>query len=1155
MSGLESLVISSLDIPDAPAKAVIAKNNNARALRLAEETRQELTEISDRVELTLHNYEFEHETCNDRLGSASFSNLKTPTKSSPDATMEFVDDLSQLISIISDPLAKRKYQQFVSIFVVGYENTCCSRLELLKQINEFFHYYGKEKPPEIEFPDFNIDQVGVSVRASLKEAEETQKKLKEVSKEVAAVLHKLTHDKNKSSKRKLEKELLASREQILSVTDKLMAAQQDLTRSDERISTAFHHLEVKQVEIERLKSQVEASKRKHRDTESLQKEVEERAALLQNAREEISKLMLDISQLEAKLVKQEEHQRSEKQKQENTKLEHEAKVKSLEEKIVLAKRDVQNLYEKQISDLRYQNRTEMDSEKTKHRKIAFDLEETILKLKRDLEEAKKEQENTVNKFLTEQAHREIDEKEKTFKDSVARVVNHEKQLKSIQDVNRLLTEKMKAEENEKKELLKEKQKGRRPTGNIKTADVSIQTDLIAQSDTPRTVEEINFSMVATEPIKDEDAAKKPIEDLTAYLVELRSKYNQNVMLVSKLLKDKQKFTEDKEEFLKQIKEANKLKEEAETELLESLLVLEQLKMNCIENLDENENITGLADLGTMTSPMLDQQKSAVSILFPNGTPSSQQGMRLASARSTLSVSARARSRLIKNMLESHPIVTSIEDTYNKMLKLKENLLDWMKEDSMWVEEKQLLENLKLEEIVKDIDGKGFESNIEKMVFNSSWIMEGFQSIIPKLLKNSGSSKHMHDFLTFNNDYNFPADMIKQFDSPIQELSPENDKSREDSNFIGLVGYETSLTKEILDGKDGPLANDYKVLIYKHGKLEQEYKRLVGKLESMTQMHEYTMQQSTQKTREMQVTIEQLELQLSRLNPEIRLKEEEFIFTRLDVEYNQQMLRRGLYQRRLDQQLVRDIDETMEEYVCIPLTRLIRLVRRYVHHTKMKNIEKAVESLGLPAHDVKVAMQQMECLQNVRISRWDLSSAELASKRIRLAKVLLERLRDLEKQSGIFLIKPYKTWQSNSTNGTNEKACKENKPVKMCSSHSKSGNIDQFGIQSKRLLLNNNPTFIWKPDVSTTADTPSQMSRIPKILELEVNRAMYSENQISFPLHPAKFRTQKDNQLNLISYMTVDRPIGITDTKVENGILKRPRALPALKQRVSLLTEE
>lgn len=55
MTGLESLVISSLDIPDAPAKAVIAKNNNARALRLAEETRQELTEISDRVELVNKN--------------------------------------------------------------------------------------------------------------------------------------------------------------------------------------------------------------------------------------------------------------------------------------------------------------------------------------------------------------------------------------------------------------------------------------------------------------------------------------------------------------------------------------------------------------------------------------------------------------------------------------------------------------------------------------------------------------------------------------------------------------------------------------------------------------------------------------------------------------------------------------------------------------------------------------------------------------------------------------------------------------------------------------------------------------------------------------------------------------------------------------------
>ena len=56
-----------------------------------------------------------------------------------------------------------------------------------------------------------------------------------------------------------------------------------------------------------------------------------------------------------------------------------------------------------------------------------------------------------------------------------------------------------------------------------------------------------------------------------------------------------------------------------------------------------------------------------------------------------------------------------------------------------------------------------------------------------------------------------------------------------------------------------------------------------------------------------------------------------------MEFNQQALQRGLQEDRLNQERLVEVDNTMKKYTSIPIKRLRRLVQRYFHHVRMKEI--------------------------------------------------------------------------------------------------------------------------------------------------------------------------------------------------------------------------
>uniref|UniRef100_A0A8W8P1B1 Transcriptional coactivator p15 (PC4) C-terminal domain-containing protein n=1 Tax=Magallana gigas TaxID=29159 RepID=A0A8W8P1B1_MAGGI len=127
-----------------------------------------------------------------------------------------------------------------------------------------------------------------------------------------------------------------------------------------------------------------------------------------------------------------------------------------------------------------------------------------------------------------------------------------------------------------------------------------------------------------------------------------------------------------------------------------------------------------------------------------------------------------------------------------------------------------------------------------------------------------------------------------------------------------------------------------------------------------------------------------------------------MFTRLDSERNAKIMKRAVNDERLDTNKYKDAVTTMDEYVSLPAKRLGHLVRKYVHHSRMKDIEENVKKSKSLDENVFEILDKMEALQNKRAKRWADKMDDMGSERMRLANLLMETLDSIEQESGILV---------------------------------------------------------------------------------------------------------------------------------------------------------
>lgn len=276
--------MSVIDRGDAPAQLVIEKNLKSRAQRQADQTKEELDRITSRVNQTVAAFELNEEMMDDNKAAY------------------FVPDLLELEKIISDTIQKRRYQQQVMIFVVGFEEVTDQRLKLLTQINDFFGTYIntiEEEELKPKQPDIDLEDVSVAVQEALDTASSATQKLSEINTEILSYVEKMAGGKAASkSKKKLEKALQQAKDDIMSLTDKLQGAQAEIEDKEDQMTRLYKQIDLKNMEVMKYKNVADQAKKKLEQISDLQSEITDRDEEIERLNKALDDSQLSLKQLE-----------------------------------------------------------------------------------------------------------------------------------------------------------------------------------------------------------------------------------------------------------------------------------------------------------------------------------------------------------------------------------------------------------------------------------------------------------------------------------------------------------------------------------------------------------------------------------------------------------------------------------------------------------------------------------------------------------------------------------------------------------------------------------------------------------------------------------------------------------------------------------------
>ncbi|KAL4216430.1 hypothetical protein ACF0H5_024155 [Mactra antiquata] len=371
-------------------------------------------------------------------------------------------------------------------------------------------------------------------------------------------------------------------------------------------------------------------------------------------------------------------------------------------------------------------------------------------------------------------------------------------------------------------------------------------------------------------------------------------------------------------------------------------------------------------------------------------------------------------------------------------------------------------------------------------------------------------------------------------------------------------------------------------------LQAQYEKLQNQMADDGKKYEDQQRHNVVVMMEMQDTINQLQRELSSLGKQNRQAtsgsasalgnqnpDSAIMFTRLDSERNAKIMKKAVNEKKLDTDKYKEAMVQMDEYVNLPAQRLAHLVKKYVHHCRMKEIEENVQKSQSLNENVFELFDKMEALQNQRAKRWANRMDEMGMERYRLANMLMETLDCIEQESGIFLIKPMYSYRGREqkdhqygggkitrpfrphrtlsplrdsssaqapapTPASNMRLARHQARKEEPSQYPQdAGQVqyvpkgplegDSTGLMGATVnYVGAQPRATWNMADSQIGMYSPTMGNVntPRILELDINRMMIGQNTISAQIgSPGLSNDRLVNAANnnLRSYMTVNRP--------------------------------
>jgi len=265
-----------------PAQQVLLEAEEAKKRRKKEETKIALEKIHGRINDTLNEFE-----CHS-------SAVEVDTSKS-DVNFQLMEDPLELYEMLSDPRMRVKYQQHLTVFIVGYEEMCESRQRLLESLQDFFLETQagstQQMLNEVAADEINFVEVTQGLESALKTAQDAAQRLLEIKHEMGQLFSIVaTYPDTKKGRKKLEKALLKSQEEVQGLSNTLQAVQGELEQSKEKCDQLQKQVESKSAECTRLRKAAEQMKKLQVTNDSLQMELTSMQAALRKAQIELEKL-------------------------------------------------------------------------------------------------------------------------------------------------------------------------------------------------------------------------------------------------------------------------------------------------------------------------------------------------------------------------------------------------------------------------------------------------------------------------------------------------------------------------------------------------------------------------------------------------------------------------------------------------------------------------------------------------------------------------------------------------------------------------------------------------------------------------------------------------------------------------------------------------
>ncbi|RMZ99565.1 hypothetical protein BpHYR1_021612 [Brachionus plicatilis] len=258
---------------------------------------------------------------------------------------------------------------------------------------------------------------------------------------------------------------------------------------------------------------------------------------------------------------------------------------------------------------------------------------------------------------------------------------------------------------------------------------------------------------------------------------------------------------------------------------------------------------------------------------------------------------------------------------------------------------------------------------------------------------------------------------------------------------------------------------------------------------------------------------------------------------------------------------------MDSYIRMQENRLVELVKFYVNSKHIQSIKENIHNQNEDNINTETVLKNIEILHQKKVNQYMEKLRKMRESRLSLASRLNNTLDDIEQQSGIFLVKPFCSYKGvdpsahlKKINNITRSSSAKQIEMKHFAKQEQSGLVPLIyqkpaftdpNLLSSRTLKkkswNLEESIVTESglfDLNKSMKSAGNLSLIldtPKILEIDVNRVLIAQNQIS-----SSVNLNEKEQNNVRTYLAYNRPNGTYKKEInQNSDIKLTRNSPSL----------